>query len=61
MENPKHGRNHFYSPQEVEQAKLNGWVVVDKSAPAPAEEKPAEPEPAKAKPPAPAAKHHNKK
>ena len=29
MENPKHGFHHFYSPQEVEAAKENGWVVVE--------------------------------
>lgn len=29
MENPKHGRHHFYSPQEAEAAKKHGWVVVE--------------------------------
>ena len=33
MEHAKHGRHHFYSPAEVEQAKLAGWSVVVESAP----------------------------
>lgn len=28
MENEKHGRHHFYSEREAEQAALNGWKRV---------------------------------
>ena len=54
MENPKHGRHHFYSPQEVEVAKSNGWVVVE---PEPA----AKPEPEVEQAPEPVAKPAAKK
>jgi hypothetical protein len=29
MAHPRHGWHHFYSPAEVEQAKANGWAVVE--------------------------------
>lgn len=45
MENPLHGRNYFYSPAEVEQAKLIGWVEVVAPEPEPEAQKiaPAKP------------------
>ena len=57
MENPQHGRHHFYSPQEVEAAKLNGWTEVVE---APAVE-PEAPKPAPKAPPKVVAGKHRKR